>query len=407
MFPNLIIWHCSNHRLELAVNDVVNEVDGINRFKIFMNKLYSLYHQSPKNLNELRQVVSSLEKQILQIGRILSVRWVASSKRTINAVLNNFSALYEHFKSASTDVTRDSKERSKYNGLKLMISSVEFVSNLNAMADALDELEDLSEYLQRRNITLVDADKAIRTTIRVFDSTVSEPGHKLSGALKAIELNIYKNVPIRNGKVKQINTSQLYRGLANNLRNRMITTNSSHVSQHEKDQHDNIYNYTNLINSLSVLDPKKWPTSDNDEVENITFGDDKIRHLCRHFKLNKENDIVRGFQIFKLEGGKEGVPDDLQILFKTAATIPISTSECERNFSSMNEIITPLRSSLNISTVSALLFINCVGPPLTEFRPEKYVRSWLAKGGHSADDNASRKRDKKIDDKYSALWKLL
>ncbi|KAL5235567.1 hypothetical protein ACI65C_002977 [Semiaphis heraclei] len=265
-----------------------------------------------------------------------------------------------------------------------LFASVEFVSNLNAMADALDELGDLSEYLQRRNITLVDANKAIRTTIRVFDSMVSEPGHKLAGALKAIELSIYKNVPIHNGKVKQINTSQLHR-----------------------DQQDNIYNYTNLIDSLSVLDPKKWPTSDNDEVENITFGDDEIRHLCRHFQLNKENDIVRGFQIFKLEGGKEGVPDDLQILFKTVATIPISTSECERNFSSMNEIITPLRSSLNISTVSALLFINCVGPPLTEFHPEKYVRSRLAKGGHSADDNASRKRDKKIDNKYSALWKLL
>jgi hypothetical protein len=108
-----------------------------------------------------------------------------------------------------------------------------------------------------------------------------------------------------------------------------------------------------------------------------------------------------------LEGGKEGVPDDLQILFKTVATIPISTNECERNFSSMNEIITPLRSSLNISTVSALLFINCVGPSLTEFRPEKYVRSWLVKGRHSADDNARRKRKKKIDEKYSALWKLL
>jgi hypothetical protein len=39
-----------------------------------------------------------------------------------------------------------------------MISSVEFDSNLNAMAHALDELGDLSEYLQRRNITLVEVD---------------------------------------------------------------------------------------------------------------------------------------------------------------------------------------------------------------------------------------------------------
>ncbi|KAF0758590.1 E3 SUMO-protein ligase KIAA1586-like [Aphis craccivora] len=71
------------------------------------------------------------------------------------------------------------------------------------------------------------------------------------------------------------------RGLASNLRNRMITTNSSHVSQYEKDEQDNIYNYTNLIDSLRVLNPKKWPTSDNDEIENITFGDDKIRHLLK------------------------------------------------------------------------------------------------------------------------------
>ncbi|VVC38780.1 Ribonuclease H-like domain,HAT, C-terminal dimerisation domain [Cinara cedri] len=107
-----------------------------------------------------------------------------------------------------------------------------------------------------------------------------------------------------------------------------------------------------------------------------------------------------------MEERKEGVSDDLQILFKTTATIPISTSECERDFSSMNEIITPLRSSLNISTVSALLFVNCVDPSLTDFHPETYVRSWLVKGRNSANDTANRKRKKKIE-KYSALWKLL
>jgi hypothetical protein len=60
MFPNLVVWHCSNHRLELAVNDVVDEVYGINHFKIFMDKLYTLYHQSPKNQNELREAANSL-----------------------------------------------------------------------------------------------------------------------------------------------------------------------------------------------------------------------------------------------------------------------------------------------------------------------------------------------------------
>lgn len=45
-----------------------------------------------------------------------------------------------------------------------MISSVEFFRNFNAIAETLDELEELLEYLQSRNITLV-VDKAIRTII--------------------------------------------------------------------------------------------------------------------------------------------------------------------------------------------------------------------------------------------------
>jgi len=35
----LVVWHCSNHRLELAVGDTVDEVAGSNNFKSFFDKL--------------------------------------------------------------------------------------------------------------------------------------------------------------------------------------------------------------------------------------------------------------------------------------------------------------------------------------------------------------------------------
>jgi len=44
--------------LELAVGDVVGEVCDINHFKIFMDKLYTIFHQSPKNQNELKKAAS-------------------------------------------------------------------------------------------------------------------------------------------------------------------------------------------------------------------------------------------------------------------------------------------------------------------------------------------------------------
>jgi hypothetical protein len=96
---------------------------------------------------------------------------MGSIKQTFYAVINNFSAFCEHFNLASKmDSTRDSKERSKYSGLFKMITCIEFVSNLNTMSNALDELGNLSEYLQTHSITLVDADKSIKTTIRELDS---------------------------------------------------------------------------------------------------------------------------------------------------------------------------------------------------------------------------------------------
>lgn len=55
-FPNVIVWHCMDHRLELAVD----EVCGINHFKIFFDKLYCLYHTSAKNRRELEECCREL-----------------------------------------------------------------------------------------------------------------------------------------------------------------------------------------------------------------------------------------------------------------------------------------------------------------------------------------------------------
>lgn len=48
LFPNIISWHCFNHRIELSVHDAVKANCEINHFKAFLDKLYSLYSQSPK-----------------------------------------------------------------------------------------------------------------------------------------------------------------------------------------------------------------------------------------------------------------------------------------------------------------------------------------------------------------------
>ena len=84
--PNLVIWHCMNHRLELAVGDTIEEVAGINHFKVFFDKLYCLYHSSPKNRRGLEECCEEVASKFYVIGWVLGIRWVASSYRTVKAV---------------------------------------------------------------------------------------------------------------------------------------------------------------------------------------------------------------------------------------------------------------------------------------------------------------------------------
>ena len=52
-FPDIVLWHCLNHRLELAVGNALNATSGTNDLQPFLESLYSLYSQSPKNMREL------------------------------------------------------------------------------------------------------------------------------------------------------------------------------------------------------------------------------------------------------------------------------------------------------------------------------------------------------------------
>ena len=51
-----------------------------------------------------------------------------------------------------------------------------------------------------------------------------------------------------------------------------------------------------------------------------------------------------------------------------------------KEVSAMNIIYSPSRNSLSTARISSLLFVSCVGPRVHEWKPAKYVSSWLAKG---------------------------
>ncbi|KAJ4944924.1 hypothetical protein JOQ06_013463 [Pogonophryne albipinna] len=352
--------------LELAVGDVVKEVSGLNHFQIFFDKLYSLFHASPKNQRQLAQCAQAVGQRLLVIGRVLSIRWVASSERSVRAVWENYRVLHDHFTNAANDTSRDSRDRAKYKGLDDVLTSATFVSNLGLMYDALTELSDLSRQLQKREMTLPTADRLLTREIRVFESMVTMPGPHMTTVHTALAEKSFKGVALReNGRLVQIHAGQFFRSMVENLRHRMTSTTSSHVSTREIPLHGREARDNQLIQDMKVIHPGSWPEEELD----VQYGDVEVLRLCEVLKVDRR-ETVQGFREYK-ETRASRTPAAMEPLLKAVRTIAVSTSECERAFSCMNDILTAKRNALSVSRLSSLVFIKCNGPSLGQFNPEQ------------------------------------
>ncbi|KAL4104043.1 hypothetical protein QTP88_019356 [Uroleucon formosanum] len=141
-------------------------------------------------------------------------------------------------------------------------------------------------------------------------------------------------------------------------------------SAYKADPYKDLFN--NLLIDLTMLSSDNGP--DNCDVQ---FGDINISRLSKiYFKLIK--DLV--YEDFTLNAVK---------------ILAITSAECERSFSSMNEIVSSKRSVLTSDHISSLAFINCTGPPINKFNPNMYIKTWILSGKRTADEQCCPKRKKK------------
>lgn len=94
--PNLFTWYCLCHCLEFSVHDVIKDCTGVSRSQSLIDKLYAYYHPSPKNSTGLDKSCLEVGIEMKKIGRVLNIRWTASSFRTLKAIWNNYPGIYLH-----------------------------------------------------------------------------------------------------------------------------------------------------------------------------------------------------------------------------------------------------------------------------------------------------------------------
>lgn len=146
---------------------------------------------------------------------------------------------------------------------------------------------------------------------------------------------------------------------------------------------------------VQVLDPSKWPINMSTPW---LEGEAKLQKLCLRLRIPYDAAKTSLRDYMDQLGGSNSLPDAIKQLNDTIATIPVTSADAERGFSTMNVICTSLRSSLKTPRLAGLMFISLLGPQLRDFNPRPYVLKWLSAGHRAATDNQSRKCVPKKDD---------
>jgi hypothetical protein len=314
------------------------------------------------------------------------MRWVASSFRTVRAVWVSFAPLALHFKTASEDVSRDGVERKKYGGLLTRLASAEFICDLGLMYDVLLELSNLSQELQSRSMTIPRSAVLISRSIRVLQTFKETPGEKLEEALHAKESLELHGVTLKsNIKMRSLNRGQFIQSLVDNMNSRLCDGG----------------NADSFIKDLDVFDRSKWP-----ENPSIRHGEREIRSICKRFRLNSDQ-ALRGMRDYIDNTDSDEEPLALHPILTCIRSIPCSSSECERGFSLMNTIDTELRTTLLVTNISSLMFVNINGSPLELFVSAPFIQSWKLKHRLATDARSRKCLPKPVDNTRRRLWDVL
>ncbi|XP_011924118.1 PREDICTED: uncharacterized protein KIAA1586 homolog isoform X2 [Cercocebus atys] len=377
-FPEIIIWNCLNHRLQLSLDDSISEIKQINHFKIFLDKIYSIYHQPNKNqTNPLGTVAKELETEIIKIGRVMGPRWAACSLQAATAVWHAYPILYMHFSHS-------------FCGLAKRLANINFLQDLALMIDILEEFSVLSTALQSRSTNIQKAQKLIKRTIRALENLKIGTGKYESQIEDLIKSDKFKDIPFnKNNKFNALPRNILLDNIIQHMNLRLLSDG----------------NYESIFNYFDLLEPSTWP------YEEITSpwiaGEKKLFHLCEILKCEVDLNDFREFVNNNIKSNNVSIPATIQKAKKIVSTIAINSAEAERGFHLMNIICTRVRNSLTIDHVSDLMTINLLGKELADWDATPFVKSWSNCNHRLATDTRVRQKSTKVfHENQLALWNL-
>jgi hypothetical protein len=276
-------------------------------------------------------------------------------------------------------------------GLLLQITNFKIIGLLHAFADILYHLNNACSIFQKKKLSL-----------RTYNSTVNCLKTSVSGFLEGTQGHFFRQFLANFSIPDRILYDEIKLHYDTNFEEDSIYIKASideacrclliHLDERfEKDER---------LEQLTFLDLKCMREIPHSELED--YGVKEIKDICIRLAkiyLTEDNQplldqasiaqewstfkfLVRGQWMFMDEEGvlkqlsSTSMLSNVRLLYEYTAVIPLSTVECERNFSKMNLIKTELRNQMDIETLGALMNISINGSDASQFPFHRAFKEW-------------------------------
>ena len=385
--PSVVLIHCLAHRLKLAFCDA-SKSSGLHEKAVstLLMGLYYFYRNSTLNRSMLKRAGASLGiKNVLVPNRVCTTRWVGHLHRSIEIVLKSYPIIVTHLQQITqTDIKINTIQAAKAKCFLKLLLTKDLVLYLHLLLDICEPLRKLSNAFQERSAVVSDVYRAISSSIVILKKLNTNPGSHLQ---KVVDLDDFCGHAL-SGNDGSFKASKI----------KMLTNLNSALEKHFGDFKEGIFKFCDIAKFNS------WPLAANtDEIQD--FGDKEVRKIMDHFhdvlvKAGADLDCIEN-QWTSLKSviydeheaadithltwpnivrKYQDSHQDILCVIDIILSLPASSAEVERGFSSLKLLKNDFRSTLSENHLNDLMAIKLLIPDDEDFDPMQAIKYWNSAG---------------------------
>ncbi|CAF3338289.1 unnamed protein product [Rotaria socialis] len=379
----ILFIHCRAHALQLAVISAADGIPDICKSLSTLKSLVNFINRSSIRLTlfeDVQDIFISKHIKLIQPG---DTRWLSNSL-SIRSIVHSYQSLLVTLENIYNENNEDSAEAL---GLYNILSNQATAFIIHTLQPILDTLAVLSKSIQTKAADFKQLQDFISSTMLRLEELKDFSSIDYVNILETIQKLSLVSSTIRNSRSSisnvQLNTDEVFKSkilpfienIINNIQARFEPSN------------------LDLLNCFMIFDMENM----ND---NKDYGDKEIHTIQQHYSNDFDESIIyewrtfRTYLLTKKKGGKlmtqrevctklvqDGMLKDIYPQLSLAAEIfliaPISTATVERDFSTMNRVLTKLRNRLTTEHVDQLMRISIEGvDTLNEDMKEEIINYW-------------------------------